>query len=80
MNPYFQVNHRRSRLGTTMVEVIVALTLLTTTLSVAAPLVVRHGWLLASQRHYRMALDEVSNQMERLSTMQEPTCAPSSQT
>jgi hypothetical protein len=45
------------------------LTLLVTTLSVAAPLVVRHDRLLKSQRDFRLALDELSNQMERLVTI-----------
>jgi hypothetical protein len=47
----------------------VAFTLLTTTLSVATPLVVRHGRLLQSQRNYRLALDELSNQLERLTAL-----------
>jgi hypothetical protein len=38
-------------------------------LACATPLVVRHTRLLASQRHYRLALDELSNQLERLSAM-----------
>jgi hypothetical protein len=53
------------------VEVIVALTLLTSVLSLSLPLVVRHGRLLKDQRDYRVALDEVSNQLDRLTALQE---------
>jgi hypothetical protein len=54
------------RAGTSTLDALVAFTLLVTTLSVATPLVVRHGRLLKSQRDYRLALDELSNQMERV--------------
>lgn len=57
------------RAGAGTLDVLVAFTLLTTTLAVATPLVVRHGRLLKSQRDYRFALDELSNQMERLTTL-----------
>lgn len=60
---------RPFRSGTTMIEVMVAFTLLTTALSVSLPLVVRHGRLLASHREYRLALDEVSNQLDRLTAL-----------
>ena len=36
---------------------------------VAAPLMVRHSRLLIDQRRYRIALDEVSNQLDRLSAL-----------
>jgi hypothetical protein len=55
--------------GATMVETLVALTLLTTILSVFVPLIARHGRLLVAQREYRLALDELSNQLERLSAL-----------
>jgi hypothetical protein len=42
---------------------------LTTALSLSLPLVVRHGRLLESCRHYRLALDEVSNQLDRLTAL-----------
>ncbi len=57
-----------SRAGTSTLDALVAFTLLVTTLSVATPLVVRHGRLLKSQRDYRLALDELSNQVECLVT------------
>jgi hypothetical protein len=57
--------------GVTTLELLVAFSLLTTVMAVATPLVVRHGRLLASARHYRLALEEVSNQLERLSALPE---------
>ena len=50
-------------------ETLVAFTLLTTILSVFVPLVARNGRLLVAQREYRLALDELSNQLERLSAL-----------
>lgn len=40
-------------------------------LGVATPLVVRHGRLLTAHRQYRLALDELSNQLERLTALPE---------
>jgi hypothetical protein len=56
----------RRRLAVSALEVLVSLTLLTTVLSVSLPLIVRHGHLLKAQQHYRLALDELSNQLDRL--------------
>jgi hypothetical protein len=57
---------QRLRRGTGMLDLFVSFTLLVTLISVVTPLVVRHGHLLRSHRDYRLALDELSNQMERL--------------
>lgn len=57
------------RRGTTSLEVIVAFTLLSGVTTVAFPLVVAHGRLLKSQRNYRIALDELSNQLDRANTL-----------
>jgi ribosomal protein L11 methylase PrmA len=51
------------------VEMLVAFTLLTTALSISLPLVIRHGRLLESCRHYRLALDELSNQLDRITAL-----------
>jgi hypothetical protein len=51
--------------------VLVAFTLLSTALSLSLPLVIRHGRLLESCRHYRLALDELSNQLDRLTALPE---------
>jgi hypothetical protein len=48
---------------------LVALTLLVAAIGVASPLVVRHGRLLKSHRHYRLALDELTNQLDRLTAL-----------
>jgi hypothetical protein len=62
--------HRRSlRAGFSMFDLLVSFTLLTAAISVVTPLVVRHGHLLRSHRNYRLALDELSNQMERLTAL-----------
>lgn len=60
--------HARRR-GITAVEVIVAFTLLSGLLSVAASLIVTHGRMVTAQRHYRLALDELTNQMEHLTSL-----------
>lgn len=59
---------RRCR-GTSSLEILVSFTLLSSVLAFATPLVVRHGRLLAAQRDYRLALDELSNQLERLTAL-----------
>jgi hypothetical protein len=60
----------RRRSGTGAIDVFVSLTLLATAMTVATPLIVRHGRLLKSQRNYRLALDELSNQLDRLTALQ----------
>jgi hypothetical protein len=50
-------------------EALVAFTLLCSVLAMATPLVVAHGRLLKAQRNARLALDELSNHLERLSTL-----------
>jgi hypothetical protein len=52
-----------------LIEVFVALTLVTTMLSLAAPLVVRLGRMSVAHRHYRIALDELTNQLDRLTAL-----------
>jgi hypothetical protein len=55
--------------GVTLLEVLVAFSLLTSVLSLSVPLAVRHGRLLTSARHYRLALAELTNQLERLTAL-----------
>jgi Tfp pilus assembly protein PilV len=65
-------SHRRqAHAGTTTLEVIVAFTLLVSVLGISAGLIVRQARLLTSQRDYRLALDELSNQLERLTALPE---------
>jgi hypothetical protein len=54
------------RRGSTLVELLVGFLLIVTTLGVSAPLVVRHERLLIDADHYRIALDELTNQLGRL--------------
>lgn len=58
-----------SRRAATILEAMISFTLLSTVLAFAAPLIVKHQRLLTAQRDYRLALDEVSNQLERLSAV-----------
>ena len=62
---------KRRRGATSVLEVIVALTLLLSVLSLSVSLILRHGHLLTAQRHYRQALDELSNQMDRVTALPE---------
>jgi len=57
------------RCGITSFELLVALSLFMTALLVTTPLMVRHGRLLVDQRRYRIALDEVSNHLDRLGAL-----------
>jgi hypothetical protein len=62
-------NIRLRRCGSTSYEVLVAFTLLTTLLSLSLSSMVRHGRLLTSEQNYRLALDELSNQLDRLTAL-----------
>jgi hypothetical protein len=66
----------RQRAGATMVELLVASTLVMAALSVWAPLVVRHGRMATGARHYRIAVDELSNQLERLAALEGDELTP----
>lgn len=70
---------QRRRLATSSLEVLVAFTLLTTVLSVSAPLLIRNNRLLAAQRDYRVALDELSNQLDRLTALSPDKLPPAMQ-
>lgn len=54
------------RVGFTVTELIVAATLLVVVMSVVTPLTVRSNRLWQDSRHHRLAMDELSNQLERL--------------
>jgi hypothetical protein len=60
---------RQGRTGASMIELLVACTLVMAALSVWAPLVVRHDRMATGARHYRIAVDELSNQLERLAAL-----------
>jgi hypothetical protein len=60
---------QRRRRAASILEVTVALSLLVSVLSMSVSLIFRHARLLTDQRHYRQALDELSNQMDRLTAL-----------
>ena len=60
-----QVNRR----GFSLIELIVAATLLISAMSVVAPLAVRSARLQQDSQHYQLALDELSNQLEWLTSL-----------
>ena len=64
-----------SRRGISMTELVVSATLLFTSLTVVTPLAVRAGRIWQDSRHYRLAMDEVSNQLDRLTLLDEPRLA-----
>lgn len=59
----------KRRAGASSLECVVAFTLLSSALSFAAPLIVKQRRLVNHQREYRLALDEVTNQLERLTAL-----------
>lgn len=57
-----------ARRGVTLVELLAAFSILGVIVPVSAGLIVRHGRLLSSARNQRLAIEELSNQMERLTS------------
>lgn len=76
MHLHVQRAGRRKSAGTTSLEALVAFGLLSTVLALSTPLVVQHRRLLTAQRDYRLALDELSNQLERLTALPGSDLAP----
>ncbi|QDV74661.1 type IV pilus modification PilV family protein [Botrimarina mediterranea] len=62
-----QVNNTRR--GVTLVETTIALGLLVALMSVMASLAVRNQRVLADNRAYRLAVDELSNQLDMLTAL-----------
>ena len=60
---------RNQQNGSTLTDVIVAAVLLTTTLGLFAPLSVSAARIWQQKRHHQLALDELSNQLDRLLTL-----------
>ena len=58
-----------ARAGFTLFELLVAFSILSVIVSVAGGLLVRHKRLLASARHQRIAVEELANQMDRLTAL-----------
>ena len=59
------------RHGSTATEVIVAATLLLSMIGVVVPTTVREGRIWRDARHYQIATNELSNQLEYLSSLSE---------
>ena len=59
------------RRGFTMTELVVAATLMVAMLSLVAPLAVRSGRLWQDSRYYRLAVEELTNQLELLTSLDE---------
>jgi len=60
---------RGKRCGSLLVELLASFGVLTTVIVVATPLTVRHGRILTGARDYRIAVEELSNQLERLTAL-----------
>ncbi len=74
MRPLAQKNMKNQhslRRGLMMTELIVAATLLITALSLVVTLSFRTGKLWQDSRHYKLAVEELTNQLERLTILDE---------
>ncbi len=67
--PLTSASVNRRRPGISSIEALVGFIVLSTAIALSLPLLVRHQRLLESARHYRLALDELSNQLDRLSAI-----------
>ena len=65
MNCYLSKNRR----GATLIELMVSCSMLTALMAFAVPSAIRIGRVQQSMRHDRIAMDELSNQMDRLSRL-----------
>jgi hypothetical protein len=62
------------RRGLTVTEVVVAATLVVSMIGLFAPMSVRIGRVWQSTRQYRLAFNELANQMERLTSLSPAEC------
>ena len=69
------IDSRNPRCGFAMPELLVAATLLVAAMSLVAPLAVRSGRLWQDTRHYHLAVDQLANQLEYLTSLDEPSRA-----
>jgi hypothetical protein len=69
LNGARRLSRRGIRRGSMLIELLASFGVLTTVFVVATPLVVRHGRLLTAARQYRIAVEELSNQLERLTAL-----------
>ena len=71
LRPTASLLSNAKRRGFTMTELVVAATLMVAMLSVVAPLAVRSGRLWQDCRYYRLAVEELTNQLEYLTSLDE---------
>lgn len=69
INSHDRASMRYARRGAGTLEMLVSFALLMTAMSIATPMVVRYFRLTKSQVNYRLALDELTNQMDRLTVL-----------
>jgi len=65
---------QRTHRGVSVTEVLIAATLVVSMIGLFAPLSVRIGRVWQSTRQYRLAFNELANQMELLTSLGEPDC------
>ncbi|MEM8864433.1 MAG: hypothetical protein AAGF31_02670, partial [Planctomycetota bacterium] len=56
----------RKRNAVTVIETLISFTLLISIFGACMPVVVRHHQVLADERDYRLAMEELNNQLDRL--------------
>ena len=61
------INYQRN--GTTLTEMVVAATLMVSTMGIVAPLTVRTGRLWQDSRRQQLVMDELCNELERLTAL-----------
>lgn len=72
MSSHHQSNSRRTpHVGFLLTEVLVAAIVLAAVISVVSGLAVRSGRLRLDTRHYQVALEELTNQLDRLQALEE---------
>lgn len=64
-----RIRYLADRRGTTMIELMIACSLLATLILVVVPSVIRIRQVQRTMRHDRIATDELSNQLERLTQL-----------
>ncbi|MGI9455341.1 MAG: type IV pilus modification PilV family protein [Aeoliella sp.] len=75
MNLFKTIRLNANRRGFTLTELLVAATLLVSILSVVTPLAVRSGRIRQDTHRHQIALDELSNQLDRLTAIDEKKLA-----
>ena len=72
MPPPLHISRKRKQRGFTLTELLVAASLLLVILSVVGQLTIRNGRVQQQTRRQHVALNELSNQLDRLTMLAEP--------